>query len=104
MAKMTCPPHNLTTQQQPVRETTTVARIKGTVVWFSNAKGYGFLAREGGEDVFVHHTSIVAEGFRSLREGDAVEFDIIEGATGRPQADQVVVIEKSRQFSERGKK
>jgi CspA family cold shock protein len=68
---------------------TTLAQYKGTVKWFNNAKGYGFLGREGGADVFVHYSSIQIDGYKSLKEGDEVEFDIIEGAKG-PQADQVV--------------
>ena len=51
----------------------------GTVKWFNDAKGFGFITREGGPDVFVHHTAIVADGFRSLSEGQQVEFDITEG-------------------------
>ena len=66
-----------------------MAQYKGTVKWFNNAKGYGFLGREGGADVFVHYSSIQIEGYKSLKEGDEVEFDIIEGTKG-PQADQVV--------------
>jgi CspA family cold shock protein len=66
-----------------------VAQYKGTVKWFNNAKGYGFLGREGGADVFVHYSSIQIDGYKSLKEGDEVEFDIIEGSKG-PQADQVV--------------
>ena len=54
----------------------------GTVKWFNDAKGFGFLSRENGEDVFVHHTAIQAEGFRSLAEGDKVEFDIVKGPKG----------------------
>jgi cold shock protein len=67
----------------------TLAQYKGTVKWFNNAKGYGFLGREGGADVFVHYSSIQSDGYKSLKEGDEVEFDIIEGSKG-PQADQVV--------------
>jgi CspA family cold shock protein len=48
----------------------------GSVKWFNDAKGFGFIAQEGGEDVFVHHTAIQTEGFRSLAEGDKVEFDV----------------------------
>ena len=66
-----------------------MAQYKGTVKWFNNAKGYGFLGREGGADVFVHYSSIQVDGYKSLKEGDEVEFDIIEGSKG-PQADQVV--------------
>ena len=66
-----------------------MAQYKGTVKWFNNAKGYGFLGREGGADVFVHYSSIQIDGYKSLKEGDEVEFDIIEGTKG-PQADQVV--------------
>jgi CspA family cold shock protein len=65
-----------------------LAQYKGTVKWFNNAKGYGFLGREGGADVFVHYSSIQREGYKSLKEGDEVEFDIIQGTKG-PQADQV---------------
>ena len=55
---------------------------RGLVKWFNDAKGFGFIAQEGGNDVFVHHTAIVAEGFRSLAEGDTVEFDVVEGPKG----------------------
>ena len=65
-----------------------LAQYKGTVKWFNNAKGYGFLGRDGGADVFVHYSSIQREGYKSLKEGDEVEFDIIQGSKG-PQADQV---------------
>ena len=54
----------------------------GKVKWFNDAKGYGFIAREDGPDVFVHHTAIMAEGFRSLSEGQEVAFDIVEGPKG----------------------
>jgi CspA family cold shock protein len=55
---------------------------KGTVKWFNAAKGYGFIQRTTGEDVFVHYKSIEMEGFRTLKEGDSVEFDIEEGPKG----------------------
>jgi CspA family cold shock protein len=55
---------------------------KGTVKWFNDAKGFGFIAQESGKDVFVHFSAIEAGGFRSLVEGDAVEFDIVEGPKG----------------------
>ena len=55
---------------------------QGTVKWFNDAKGFGFIAQEGGKDVFVHHTVIQQDGFRSLREGDRVEFEIVEGPKG----------------------
>jgi CspA family cold shock protein len=70
------------------RGAATLAQYKGTVKWFNNAKGYGFLGRDGGADVFVHYSSIQREGYKSLKEGDEVEFDIIQGTKG-PQADQV---------------
>ena len=57
-------------------------RVTGTVKWFNDAKGFGFLAVEGGKDVFVHHSAIDAEGFRSLTEGDKVEFSIEQGPKG----------------------
>ena len=55
---------------------------EGTVKWFSNDKGYGFIAREGGEDVFVHHSKIEMEGYRSLTEGQRVEFEVEQGPKG----------------------
>ena len=68
-----------------------MARIIGIVKWFNNAKGFGFLGREGGPDVFVHYSSINSDGYKALKEGDTVEFEIIEGTTGRLQADKVTV-------------
>lgn len=56
--------------------------MKGTVKWFNNAKGFGFITVEGGEDVFVHYSGIQCEGFRTLEEGAEVEFDMIEGPKG----------------------
>jgi CspA family cold shock protein len=57
-------------------------RITGTVKWFNNVKGYGFIGREGGEDVFVHFSSIQSDGFRRLEKGQVVEFSIEEGPKG----------------------
>ncbi|MDP3939235.1 MAG: cold shock domain-containing protein [Deltaproteobacteria bacterium] len=60
----------------------------GTVKWFNEKKGYGFITQESGEDVFVHFTAIAAEGFKTLAEGDSVQFDVIQGSKG-PQAANV---------------
>jgi len=57
-------------------------RTTGTVKWFNASKGFGFIARDGGEDVFVHHSAIVSEGYRTLEEGQRVEFDVESGAKG----------------------
>lgn len=65
-------------------------RHSGTVKWFDAEKGYGFIQREGEKDLFVHHTAINAQGYRSLNEGDAVEFEITDGKKG-PQASNVTV-------------
>jgi CspA family cold shock protein len=65
-----------------------VERLKGTVKWFNNAKGYGFLGRDDGPDVFIHYSSITTEGYKSLQEGDTVEFEIVQGQKG-PQAANV---------------
>jgi CspA family cold shock protein len=62
---------------------------KGVVKWFNEKKGYGFLSQEDGDDVFVHYTSIQGDGFKTLKEGDAVEFEVQEGPKG-PQAVNVV--------------
>jgi CspA family cold shock protein len=64
--------------------------VIGKVKWFNNIKGYGFIGRSDGPDVFVHYTAIVGEGYRTLNEGETVEFVIVPGAKG-PQAAGVVV-------------
>lgn len=66
-------------------------RETGTVKWFNDAKGYGFIQRENGSDVFVHHSAIRAEGFRSLSEGQRVEFEVVQGAKG-PAAEAVTPV------------
>ncbi len=62
---------------------------KGTVKWFNNQKGYGFISDEQGKDIFVHYTGLKMDGFKSLEEGQTVEFDITEGEKG-PQATNVI--------------
>ncbi len=66
-------------------------RIIGTVKWFNGTKGYGFLAREDGPDVFVHYSAISGDGYRNLQEGQQVEFTVEQGAKG-PQATNVVAL------------
>ena len=66
-------------------------RVTGTVKWFNGSKGYGFIAQEGGEDVFVHYSAIQGEGFRNLEEGQSVEFNVEQGQKGL-QATNVAVV------------
>lgn len=66
-------------------------KINGTVKWFNGEKGFGFIEREEGNDVFVHHTAIVGEGYRNLEEGQRVAFSVTQGPKG-PQAQDVVTI------------
>ncbi len=64
-------------------------KLTGRVKWFNDSKGYGFIEQEGGRDIFVHYTAVQGDGFKSLAEGQKVEFEIIEGTKG-PQATKVV--------------
>jgi cold shock protein len=80
------------TNVPPRTEYSSMPRVTGTVKWFNDAKGYGFITPENGsKDCFVHHTAIKADGFRSLSEGERVEFDIVEGAKG-PAAENVTKV------------
>lgn len=65
--------------------------MKGTVKWFNDQKGYGFISDERGKDVFVHYSGLQMQGFKTLKEGAAVEFDVVDGAKG-PQATNVVTL------------
>jgi cold shock protein len=71
-------------------------RLTGTVKWFSDAKGYGFIERDGGDDIFVHHTSIEGMGFKTLKEGERVEFEILEESKG-PKAQNVVRLDHTEE-------
>jgi CspA family cold shock protein len=71
-----------------------VAQFKGIVKWFNSDKGYGFIGREDGPDVFVHCSAIQLDGYKTLKEGDEVEFDIVEGQKG-PQADTVTLLKRT---------
>ncbi len=66
-----------------------VTMVEGTVKWFNDAKGFGFIEQDGGSDVFVHHTAIMGDGFKTLEEGQKVTFEIVDGAKG-PAAENVV--------------
>ena len=66
-----------------------MSTVTGTVKWFNEAKGFGFIAQEGGPDVFVHYSAIKGDGFRTLTEGQKVEFEIVDGQKG-PQASNIV--------------
>jgi len=76
---------------KPTGEEAREFMIEGTVKWFNDAKGFGFLSREGGPDVFVHHSEIRAEGFKSLTEGQQVRFEIVDSPKG-PRAANVTAL------------
>jgi CspA family cold shock protein len=74
---------------------------EGTVKWFNSRKGYGFIATTEGNDVFVHYSSISSEGYKSLAEGDAVSFDIVQGEKG-PRAENVAPVSAAKAGAEKG--
>jgi len=75
--------------QQMHNEQGVVTMVEGTVKWFNDAKGFGFIEQDGGSDVFVHHTAIQGQGFKTLEEGERVTFEVVDGAKG-PAAENVV--------------
>jgi len=77
----------MVSQRNQVARSITMA--EGTVKWFNDSKGFGFIEQDGGSDVFVHHSAIRADGFRSLQEGQRVSFDVVDGAKG-PAAENVI--------------
>ena len=81
-----------------VREVTVSERKTGTVKWFNDRKGFGFIRMDENQDVFVHYSALQGEGFKTLKEGESVEFDLVEGAKG-PQAANVVKAEAAQQPS-----
>lgn len=79
-----------------------MARINGRVKWFSDAKGFGFIERDDGDDVFVHHSSIEGHGFKTLAEGERVEFEVLDEPKG-PKAQGVVRLEAPAENDPRGR-
>jgi CspA family cold shock protein len=80
--------HRRAVREHVYKRYAAMARLQGTVKWFNDAKGYGFISHDGGPDVFVHFSAIQGNGFKSLAEGDKVEFEIVQGQKG-PQAAEV---------------
>jgi CspA family cold shock protein len=74
---------------------------EGTVKWFNSRKGYGFIATAEGNDVFVHYSSITSDGYKTLAEGDAVSFDIVQGEKG-PRAENVVALSAAKAGAKKG--
>jgi len=72
--------------------------VQGKVKWFNNEKGYGFIGRDNGADVFVHYSAIMGDGFRTLQEGDQVEFEIVQGPKGPQAANVIKTIEGTQRF------
>jgi CspA family cold shock protein len=77
---------------RPIADFGRVVKMEGTIKWFNNSKGYGFIGCENGPDVFVHYSGILGDGYRTLQEGDRVRFELLQGPKG-PQAASVVKIE-----------
>jgi cold shock protein len=80
-----------------------MARFTGTIKWFSDAKGYGFIEREDADDIFVHHSAIEGVGFKTLKEGEAVEFDVVEEDKG-PRAQNVVRLDTDAATPDAGRR
>ncbi len=80
---------NTKVQMNMHNEQGVVTMVEGTVKWFNDAKGFGFIEQDGGSDVFVHHTAIMGDGFKTLEEGQKVTFEVVDGAKG-PAAENVV--------------
>ena len=83
-------------EQQQIEGNIMGEREKGKVKWFNNTKGFGFIEREGAQDIFVHYSAIKSEGYRTLKEGQLVEFSVGQGAKG-PQAEDVVPVDPAPQ-------
>jgi len=80
------PPRNA---RKTRKENEKLSRVTGRVKWFNNTKGYGFIGQDGGADVFVHYSAISGDGYKTLQEGDLVEFEVTQGQKG-PQAEKVI--------------
>jgi cold shock protein len=88
---------NLSNMRQPAEHMkeewrNMIDKLQGKVKWFNNTKGYGFIGQNSGPDVFVHYSAISMDGFKTLQEGDTVEFEVVQGQKG-PQADKVTKLQ-----------